>query len=232
MVRREGSQVVTYTHYGVGNYHPITARIYTDLSFFTCDAVLERDATKVFNFLSGHAQPDAWENLPISPNNLKADLIAMIDAEIAYAKAGRPAEIGAKTNPPIEPEAIDALYRASQGGVKVPLVIRDLWVSSEDQRVERDHSGEICRGAVFGTFADCVFRERSWAPGCPSAGIHVICGLDGTEFEPTGRDPGGDPQPDRTRTDRKSDHGGKPRGCSAALGDATQRSVSPGTDLG
>jgi len=126
VVRREGDRLVTYTHYGTGNYHPITAKIYTDLSFFTCDADLGRDATKVFNYLSGYVKPEKLENLAISPHNLKSTLIANIDAEIAHAEAGKPAEIWAKMNSLIEPEVIDALYRASQSGVKINLVIRGI----------------------------------------------------------------------------------------------------------
>ncbi|SFT47997.1 RNA degradosome polyphosphate kinase [Sedimentitalea nanhaiensis] len=126
VVRREGDNLVTYTHYGTGNYHPITARIYTDLSLFTCDTSLGRDATKVFNFLSGYAPPDALENLAISPLKLKPRLLEMIEAEIAHAKAGKPAEIWAKMNALIDSEVIDALYRASQGGVKISLIIRGI----------------------------------------------------------------------------------------------------------
>jgi polyphosphate kinase len=126
VVRREGEKLVTYTHFGTGNYHPITARIYTDLSLFTCDAALGRDATKVFNYLSGYAQPGTLENLSIAPIDLKSNLLAMIAAEAENAKAGKPAVIWAKMNSLIEEDVIDALYAASQAGVRIDMVVRGI----------------------------------------------------------------------------------------------------------
>ena len=210
VVTKEADGYRTYCHFGTGNYHPVTAKVYTDISFFTCDPALGRDAAKTFNYMTGYARPAGLEKLALAPMDLRETLVRLIEEEMEHACRPQ-GQIWAKLNSLVDDQIIKKLYEASGAGVKIDLVIRGICCPARVPGL----SENIRVKSIVGRFLEhsrIVLRRRARPAVEEGQGVHLLGRLDAAQPVAAGRDAGADRERDLPPADPLAGDGGEPEG--------------------